>query len=84
MNQPDYRRARNGSGQREGRELLDWAELPEQLRNIVVDNKKMTKQIVILQAEIAEKARVIEQLKEQLDNTVVEQTQDRLSLARTI
>jgi hypothetical protein len=60
------------------------AELPEHFRNIVVENKKMAKQIVILQAEIAEKARVIERLKEQLDSTVIEQTQDKLSLARTI
>lgn len=39
---------------------------------------------MILEAELSEKNKVIVQLKQQLDSSVVEQTQERLSLAREV
>lgn len=71
MNQSSRWNLTNESRKRDRKELLEWAELPEHLRSIVVDNKKMAKQIVILQAEVAEKTRLIDRLKEQLDCSVI-------------
>lgn len=39
---------------------------------------------MILEAELSEKNKVIVQLKQQLDSSVVEQTEERLSLAREV
>jgi hypothetical protein len=60
------------------------AALPEHFAPLLIENQKMKRQILILEAELSEKSQVILQLKEQLDNTVVEHTQQRLSLAREV
>jgi hypothetical protein len=69
---------------REIEEISKMGELPESLREVIVENKKMNKKIIILEAEVQEKNHVIQQLKEELDCTVVEQTQDRLNIMRSI
>lgn len=51
------------------------SEMPEQYRQIMIENGRMSKKIMILEAELQEKGQIIQQLKQQLDAGVVEHTQ---------
>lgn len=60
------------------------SEMPEQYRQIMIENGRMSKKIMILEAELQEKGQIIQQLKQQLDAGVVEHTQEKLAYSRTV
>jgi hypothetical protein len=59
---------------RENEDLLLAGEVPEHIRQLVIDNKRMAKRIQVLEREIEEKSRVIGELKDHLDQGVIEST----------
>lgn len=65
-------------------ELLLAGEVPEHVRQLVIDNKRMQKRIQVLEGELEEKSRVIAGLKDHLDEGVIESTQQKLSFYRSM
>lgn len=57
-------------------------DVTERVRTMTIDNKRMAKRIQILETEIEEKNNVISQLKNQLDEGVIESTQQKLHFYR--
>ena len=52
--------------------------------HLLVDNKRLLKRIAILEGELAEKGAVIEQLKRELDQGVIDNTEQQLHYKRRV
>ena len=70
--------------QRQLQELEKIRDLPSDVQDVLVVNSRMVKRIAILEKEVEEKNNIISQLKQSIDESTIEQTQQRISVARGI
>ena len=65
-------------------ELANLDLLPDKYKKLWVANKRLHKQIDVMKMEIAEKDRIIRQLKVEIDSSILEDTKNRLEFVRIV